>query len=103
MDLAVQPGIKYALVGPNGAGKTTLLSALAGELELSRRVRQATGSAPIMLLKQETILDADRAPTRALLAVVAAAGLRPGKGDRGGTGPYRTNRLDRSGPAEQHD
>ena len=33
LDLAFEPGRKYALIGPNGAGKTTLLKLMAGLLE----------------------------------------------------------------------
>ena len=57
--VALQPGVKYALVGANGAGKTTLLAALAGELELPGGVRQVQGSARIELLRQESSLAGD--------------------------------------------
>jgi len=60
VNLALHPGVKYALVGPNGAGKTTLLSALSGTLDLQGGTRQATGSASIKLLRQETSLDPER-------------------------------------------
>jgi ATP-binding cassette subfamily F protein 3 len=74
--IALQPGVKYALVGANGAGKTTLLAALAGELELPGGVRQKAGSASVRLLRQETSLAADRASERLLLPTVANLAFR---------------------------
>jgi ATP-binding cassette subfamily F protein 3 len=57
VSLAVQPGVKYALVGANGAGKTTLLAALCGDLPLPSGARQIQGGAEVRLLRQETTLD----------------------------------------------
>jgi ATP-binding cassette subfamily F protein 3 len=68
--IALQPGVKYALVGANGAGKTTLLAALAGQLELPGGVRQSQGSARIELLRQESSL-AGEDMERLLLPTVA--------------------------------
>jgi len=33
IDLALPPGVRYALIGPNGAGKTTLINLITGMLE----------------------------------------------------------------------
>jgi branched-chain amino acid transport system ATP-binding protein len=33
IDLALPPGVRYALIGPNGAGKTTLINLMTGMLE----------------------------------------------------------------------
>ena len=68
--VALQAGVKYALVGANGAGKTTLLAALAGQLELPGGVRQVRGAARIELLRQESSLAGDDME-RLLLPTVA--------------------------------
>jgi ATP-binding cassette subfamily F protein 3 len=57
VNVALQAGVKYALVGPNGAGKTTLLSALVGDLQLQGGTRQLLGGATVRLLRQETTID----------------------------------------------
>jgi ATP-binding cassette subfamily F protein 3 len=73
ISVAIQPGVKYALVGANGAGKTTLLAALAGELDLPAGTRQATGSLRIQRLRQETLLAAELAETGSVRDAVANA------------------------------
>ncbi|MFO7653061.1 MAG: ABC-F family ATP-binding cassette domain-containing protein [Candidatus Krumholzibacteriia bacterium] len=72
--VAVEPGVKYALVGPNGAGKTTLLAALAGELEVEGR-RDAATSLRIGFLRQAAALGeaAEGATVREAVAQVAFA------------------------------
>jgi len=57
VNVAIQPGMKAALVGPNGAGKTTLLAAMTGDLQLQEGSRQLLGGTTIRLLRQETTLD----------------------------------------------
>lgn len=52
VDLALQAGVRYALVGPNGAGKTTLLEILAGERALHGGQRNLTGGVTIGHLRQ---------------------------------------------------
>jgi len=71
--LALQHGVKYALVGANGAGKTTLLSVMAGELQLHGGARQVMGSATIRMLRQETTIDPDSSETGLLLETVAGS------------------------------
>ena len=56
IDVAIQPGVKYALVGANGTGKTTLLAALSNELDLHAGSRQAAGAMRLRYLRQETAL-----------------------------------------------
>jgi len=70
-NVALQPGMKYALVGANGAGKTTLLAALSGELQLHGGTRQVMGSATIRMLRQETTIDPEAGETGLLLETVA--------------------------------
>lgn len=57
VNVAIQSGVKYALVGANGAGKTTLLSAMTGDLQLEDGARQSMGGARIRHLRQETTLE----------------------------------------------
>ncbi len=57
VNVAIQAGVKYALVGANGAGKTTLLAAMMGELQLEDGQRQLLGGATMRLLRQETTLE----------------------------------------------
>ena len=57
VNVAIQAGVKYALVGANGAGKTTLLAAMIGELQLEDGQRQLLGGATMRLLRQETTLE----------------------------------------------
>ena len=71
VNVALHPGVKYALVGANGAGKTTLLSALSGELELQGGARQVMGSAQVRLLRQESSLEPDHTGPGPLLETVA--------------------------------
>ena len=73
VNLALHPGVKYALVGANGAGKTTLLSALSGHLQLQGGTRQVTGTARIKLLRQETSMDPQRDGQEGLLEAVSRA------------------------------
>jgi len=72
VNLAVQPGVKYALVGANGAGKTTLLAAMIGELSLQGGSRQIQGGALVRLLRQETTLDIIAGATDSLRETVAS-------------------------------
>ncbi len=73
VDIAIQPGVKYALVGANGAGKTTLLAAMAGDLQLHGGTRQVMGSASVRMLRQETTIDPDASDTELLLDAVAGS------------------------------
>jgi ATP-binding cassette subfamily F protein 3 len=73
VNVALHPGVKYALVGANGAGKTTLLAAISGQLQLQGGTRQAMGSVQIRLLRQETSLDPHQTGDRRLLEVVAGS------------------------------
>jgi len=73
VNVALQAGVKYALVGANGAGKTTLLAALAGRLELQGGSRQVMGTARIRLLRQETSLDTQEESGSGLLLDTVAA------------------------------
>ncbi|MEN8007273.1 MAG: ABC-F family ATP-binding cassette domain-containing protein [Candidatus Krumholzibacteriota bacterium] len=73
VNVALQPGVKYALVGANGAGKTTLLAALAGELQLHGGTRQVMGSATIRMLRQETTIDPTASDSGLLLETVAGS------------------------------
>ena len=73
VNLALHPGVKYALVGANGAGKTTLLAAVSGDLQLQGGTRQLMGGARIRLLRQETTLEPEQGQDRRLLEVVADA------------------------------
>ena len=57
-NLALQPGVKCALVGANGAGKTTLLALMTGELALHGGVRQLRGKVEVRHLRQESELGA---------------------------------------------
>ncbi len=70
--LALQSGVKYALVGANGAGKTTLLNALVGELQLHGGTRQLLGGVKIRLLRQETMLAMAEGRDGALRETVAS-------------------------------
>jgi ATP-binding cassette subfamily F protein 3 len=76
VNLALHPGVKYALVGANGAGKTTLLSAVAGELQLHGGARQVMGSARIRLLRQETSLTVGEGGGQLLETVAESAFAR---------------------------
>jgi len=69
--IALQTGVKYALVGANGAGKTTLLAAMTGELQLHGGTRQIMGSATIRMLRQETTIDPDASDTGLLIDTVS--------------------------------
>ncbi len=69
--LALQPGVKYALVGANGCGKTTLLDLLAGEIDLQGGSRQLRGGTRVQLLRQETSLETGADDPRPLIEVVA--------------------------------
>ncbi len=71
VNVALHPGIKYALVGANGAGKTTLLSALSGELDLQGGSRQIMGSVRVRLLRQDSSLEPDQNGPGPLLETVA--------------------------------
>jgi len=71
--IALQPGVKYALVGANGAGKTTLLAAMTGDLQLQGGTRQVMGSARVRMLRQETTINPDVDDTGRLLDTVAGS------------------------------
>ncbi len=71
VNIALQPGVKVALVGANGAGKTTLLAAIAGELELPAGVRQTMGAVRIRMLRQDSSLETPGVPGAGLLESVA--------------------------------
>jgi len=73
VNIALHPGVKYALVGANGAGKTTLLAAMAGDLQLQGGTRQVMGSATVRMLRQETTIDPDVCDTGLLQETVAGA------------------------------
>ncbi len=73
VNIALQSGVKYALVGANGAGKTTLLAALSGELQLHGGTRQIMGSATIRMLRQETTIDPAASDSGLLLETVAGS------------------------------
>jgi len=73
VNIALHPGVKYALVGANGAGKTTLMSAMAGELQLQGGTRQIMGSAIVRMLRQETTIDPASFETERLLETVAGS------------------------------
>ncbi len=73
VNVALQPGVKYALVGANGAGKTTLLAAMAGDLQLHGGTRQVMGSAMVRMLRQETTIDPGADDTGLLLDTVAGS------------------------------
>jgi len=73
VNVALQPGVKYALVGANGAGKTTLLAALSGELQLQGGTRSIMGSATVRMLRQETTIDPGVSDTGLLLETVAGS------------------------------
>jgi ATP-binding cassette subfamily F protein 3 len=71
IDVAVEAGVKHALVGPNGAGKTTLLRAVAGELDLGRGQREATRGLKIGFLRQDAALGVSGRSERAVRDLVA--------------------------------
>jgi ATP-binding cassette subfamily F protein 3 len=71
VNLALHPGVKYALVGANGAGKTTLLAAMAGQLQLQGGTRQIMGAARLEMLRQESTLDPKSLGHGVLLETVA--------------------------------
>jgi len=73
INVALQAGVKYALVGANGAGKTTLLAAMTGELQLHGGTRQVMGSASIRMLRQETTIDPDASDAGLLIDTVAGS------------------------------
>ena len=73
VNVAIQAGVKYALVGANGAGKTTLLAAMMGELQLEDGQRQLLGGATMRLLRQETTLEVIQHSDRRLRETVANA------------------------------
>ncbi len=73
VNVALHPGVKYALVGANGTGKTTLLAAMTGDLQLQGGVRQVMGSATIKMLRQETTIDPGAGATGLLLDAVAGS------------------------------
>jgi len=73
VNVALQAGVKYALVGANGTGKTTLLAAMTGELQLQGGTRQVMGSATIKMLRQETTIDAEAGDTGLMLDAVAGS------------------------------
>ncbi len=73
VNLALQSGVKYALVGANGAGKTTLLAAMSGDLQLQGGTRQVMGSATIKMLRQETTIDPGAGDAGFLLDAVAGS------------------------------
>ena len=73
VNIALQAGVKYALVGANGAGKTTLLAAMTGELQLHGGTRQVMGSATIRMLRQETTIDPEVSDTGLLIDTVAGS------------------------------
>jgi ATP-binding cassette subfamily F protein 3 len=73
VNLALQSGVKYALVGANGAGKTTLLAAMSGELQLQGGTRQVMGGTNIRMLRQETTIDPDSRESGLLLDTVSGA------------------------------
>ncbi len=72
--VALNAGVKNALVGANGAGKTTLLGILAGEIDLQGGTRQVAGRTRIRTLRQETTLEAGNG-SGARLLLDAVAGL----------------------------
>jgi len=73
VNVALHPGVKYALVGANGTGKTTLLAAMTGDLQLQGGTRQVMGSATIKMLRQETTIDPGLGDTGQLLDAVAGS------------------------------
>jgi len=73
VNVALHPGVKYALVGANGTGKTTLLAAMSGDLQLQGGTRQVMGSATIKMLRQETTIDPGAGDTGILLDTVASS------------------------------
>ena len=76
VNVAIQPGVKCALVGANGAGKTTLLAAMVGELQLHAGTRQLLGGATLRLLRQETTLVVGEGEDHLRAAVSGAAFTR---------------------------
>ncbi|MFZ5670901.1 MAG: ABC-F family ATP-binding cassette domain-containing protein [Pseudomonadota bacterium] len=86
VDLAVEPGVKAALVGRNGAGKSTLMRMLAGQVQPDAGDRFASPGARIVFVPQEpaitgpTLLDhatAGGAAAHEAEAALAAFGLDP--------------------------
>ncbi len=73
VNVALHPGVKYALVGANGAGKTTLMSAMSGDLQLQGGTRQIMGSATVRMLRQETTIDPASFESERLLETVAGS------------------------------
>ncbi len=73
VNIAIQAGVKYALVGANGAGKTTLLAAMTGELQLQDGTCQLMGGATMRLLRQETTLEVTKNSDGRLRETVANA------------------------------
>ncbi len=71
VNIALHPGVMYALVGANGAGKTTLLSVIAGEIEMPSGVRQTMGRVKIRFLRQETTLHQEGSEAKGLAETVA--------------------------------
>ena len=80
VNVAIQAGVKYALVGANGAGKTTLLSAMTGDLQLQDGSRQLLGGATMRLLRQETTLDVTQNSDGRLRETVANAAFEVERG-----------------------
>ncbi|MFH1468141.1 MAG: ABC-F family ATP-binding cassette domain-containing protein [Pseudomonadota bacterium] len=57
LDLALEPGMRLALLGPNGCGKSTLLKALAGRLPLSAGRRRIAEGVRVGVFTQEAARD----------------------------------------------
>ena len=70
--VAINPGVKCALVGANGAGKTTLLAILAGEIAPQGGTRQIAGRTRIRVLRQDSTLESAGGAARPLLETVGA-------------------------------
>jgi putative ABC transport system ATP-binding protein len=87
VDLRVAPGQLVAVTGPSGAGKTTLLWVLAalvtpeqGEVTLggaTRRDRDETSAAGVVLIPQDNALAAVLTASENVLVPLLAARIRP--------------------------
>jgi ATP-binding cassette subfamily F protein uup len=95
VDLAIEPGVKAALVGRNGAGKSTLMRILTGQIEPDGGDRFASPGAKIVFVHQEPLIvgetladhvEAGGATHYEADAELMAFGLDPAKSTKGLSG-----------------